>query len=91
MELWFQMLLLIILMVLPNTGLCEWTQEQKVISNTATATFKTSNGRQFTVESAPDGNSIPGTGKGTPVIVIIQKPEISFQEEDTVEETDTEQ
>lgn len=43
---------------------------ETVISNTATATFQIS-GQPFLVESSPTGNSIPGPGKGAPLIIVL--------------------
>lgn len=46
----------------------------KVISNTATATFMTTEGSTVIVESAPGGNSVPGEGKGTPLNITVKDP-----------------
>lgn len=46
----------------------------RVISNTARASFMTSKGKTVIVESTPGGNSVPGKGKGTPLVIIVKDP-----------------
>lgn len=73
----FQIFLLIsgIILLSSKVGYSGNTPSQRIISNTATASYLTSRGDVVIIESSPEGNSIPGTGKGTPVITIILEPE----------------
>jgi len=69
----FLFLFILFLSVTPVSA--EEKSPPKVISNTATATFMTSEGSTVIVESAPEGNAIPGEGKGIPLNITVQDPE----------------